>query len=144
MSEPGLKFDIPIKLVGDENNAANVVIEMSGSVVWKAKGGWIEGVTFRRPKISSGDPTSHSMLSIVDAGRIDIVHTVLDNEGSTGDAVSISGAGQKGRWQNVSVRGGGGCGITIDGSELELEKVSNRWLVFEGVQFGRCALSFDV
>ena len=128
MSEPGLTFDVPIKLVGDENNAANVVIEMSGSVVWRAKGGWIEGVTFRRPKITSGDPPAYNMLSIVDSGRIDIVHSVFDNEGSTGNVISISGTGKKGRWQNVSVRGGGGGGVTVNGGcEIELCKVRRRY-----------------
>jgi hypothetical protein len=124
VNEPGLTIDKKIRLIGDEHNAANVVIEMSGSVRWSAKGGWIEGVTFRRPKISSGSPPSHEMLCIESEGRVDIVHSVFDNEGSTGTVVKVSGTGRKGDWFDVTARNGGDGGIVMDGEgSLQLEKV---------------------
>jgi hypothetical protein len=132
---PGLFVDFPIRFVGDENNAANVVVEMSGSLRWQAIGGWIEGVTFRRPKISTGVPPADSMLRIEHTGRVDIAYSVLDNEGSTGTVVLALGAGQKGRWQTVSIRGGAGGGVAIEGeSSIELRKVSHKSHLFLGCE----------
>jgi hypothetical protein len=120
-------FDKPLKLVGDEKNPANVVIEMSGAVQWTGKGGWIEGVTFRRPKISTGTIPSCVMLHIEGEGRVDVVHSVFDNEGSTGAVVAASGSGPKGCWHDVVVRNGGSSGIELEGQvSLELTKVSKK------------------
>lgn len=110
-------------MVGDENNAANVVVEMSGSVQWAAKGGWIEGITFRRPKISSGkDLPSFPMVQLRECGKIDIIHSVFDNDGSTGPVGHLSGSGNKGTWREVVFRNGGSSGIYIDGGDrVEVE-----------------------
>jgi hypothetical protein len=125
VNEPGLSFDKPLKLVGDENNAANVVIEMSGSLEWKAKGGWIEGVTFRRPKMSTGVPISLPMLNMTGEAKMDMINCVFDNDGSTGSVVTISGSGSKGCWNDIIVRNGGSNGIEMEGEvTLELKKVS--------------------
>jgi len=123
VNDPGIIVDKPLRFVGDENNPANVVIEMSGSVQWTAKGGWIEGITFRRPKMSSGKTLpSFPMLEIGGAGRMDMIHSVFDNDGSTGPVVNISGSGKKGKWQGIVFRNGGSAGIHIDGGEnLEAE-----------------------
>lgn len=115
---PGIVIDKPLRFVGDENNPANVVIEMSGSVKWTAKGGWIEGITFRRPKMSSGkDLPYFSMLELRDSGKIDMIHSVFDNDGSTGPVGRISGSGNKGSWSNVVFRNGGSVGLHIDGGQ---------------------------
>ena len=112
-----------MRFVGDENNAANVVIEMSGSVQWTAKGGWIEGITFRRPKMSSGKALpSFPMLELKDSGKIDIIHSVFDNDGSTGPVGHLSGSGNKGTWREVVFRNGGSAGVFIDGgTQVEVE-----------------------
>jgi hypothetical protein len=114
----GLVIDKPLRLVGDENNPANVVVEMSGSVEWSGKGGWIEGITFRRPKMSSGLPPSVPMLGMRNDGKLDIVHSIFDNEGSTGPVVEVSGTGNKGQWHDVVFRNGGSNGISLDGDVL--------------------------
>lgn len=120
----GLVFDKPLKLIGDEHNPANVVIEMTGSVKWTGKGGWIEGITFRRPKISSGEIPSSVMLDIGGAGKVDVVHSVFDNDGSSGAVVVASGSGPKGHWHDVVVRNGGSSGIQLEGEvSLSLTKV---------------------
>jgi hypothetical protein len=127
VKDPGLVFDKALKLVGDEHNPANVVIEMSGAVKWTGKGGWIEGITFRRPKISTGTIPSCVMLQIEGEGRVDVVHSVFDNEGSTGAVVAASGSGPKGCWHDVVVRNGGSNGIELEGQvRLELTKVSKK------------------
>ena len=120
VNDPGLIIDKPVKLVGDEHNPSNVVIEMSGSVQWLAKGGWIEGITFRRPKIFSGTTPSCPMLEVKDVGRIDMIQSVFDNDGSTGSTVVLSGTGKKGKWDGVTVRNGGLTGISMSG-DISLE-----------------------
>jgi hypothetical protein len=126
VKDPGLVFNKQLKLVGDEQNPANVVIEMSGSVHWTAKGGWIEGVTFRRPKISTGAPPACAMLRLEGEGKVDVVHSVFDNEGSTGSTVTLSGTGSKGLWHDATIRNGGSCGIEMEGQvSLGLTKVRN-------------------
>ena len=91
---------------------------MSGSVQWTAKGGWIEGITFRRPKMSSGKILPFfPMLEIKQSGKLDIFRSVFDNDGSTGPVGNISGSGKKGKWQDVVFRNGGSAGIRIDGAE---------------------------
>ena len=123
VNDPGIIIDKPLRFVGDENNPANVVIEMSGSVQCTAKGGWIEGITFRRPKMSSGkDLPSFPMLELKEFGNINMVHSVFDNDGSTGPVGHLSGSGNKGLWQNVVFRNGGSAGIFIDGgNKVEVE-----------------------
>lgn len=124
VNDPGLLFDKPTKLIGDERNPANVVVEMSGSVQWKSAYGWIEGVSFRRPKISTGEPPSYPMLEVTGDGKVDLFHCVFDNEGSTGSVVMLSGSGQKGKWREAVIRNGGSCGIEMQGEiEFQLTEV---------------------
>ncbi|CAB9516050.1 PHOTOPERIOD-INDEPENDENT EARLY FLOWERING 1 [Seminavis robusta] len=135
VSQPGLSIDFPLKLVGDENNASNVVIEMSGTVDWRGKSGWVEGVTFRRPKISSGEGSTDDMLRIAKGGRVDIVQSVIDNSGSSGtSAVAIQGPGVKCRWEGVIIHGGKEQGVKLSaGATLELEKCVIRGSAGNGI-----------
>lgn len=124
VSEPGLSITFPLKFVGDEHNASNVVVELSGTIAWKAKAGWVEGVTFRRPKISSGEGSTEDMLRIGDGGRIDMVHSVIDNAGSSGaSVVTVDGDGSGGRWEGVVISGGREQGVKLNGSKIELKQV---------------------
>ncbi|KAL3922930.1 MAG: hypothetical protein SGILL_001943 [Bacillariaceae sp.] len=115
VNDPGLIVDKPIKLVGDENNPSNVVIEMSGCVKWSAKGGWIEGITFRRPKILSGAAPTSPILVATEQGRFDAIHSVFDNAGSSGHTVVLTGSGNKGIWDGVSIRNSGSVGVLLSG-----------------------------
>jgi hypothetical protein len=130
VSHPGISINFPLKLVGDEQNASNVVVEMSGTVTWNAKAGWIEGVTFRRPKIS-GEGSTDDMLKVANGGRVDINQSVIDNTGSSGaSAVAIEGFGSRGRWEGVTIEGGNEQGIKISsGGKLVLEKVGTTYCV---------------
>jgi len=121
VTDMGLMFDKPIKLVGDEHNPANVVLEMSGCVEWSGAGGFIEGVTFRRPKMTSTELVSFPMLKITGNGRVDMINSVLDNEGSTGSVAVASGSGFKGKWDRVTLRNGGRHGLELSGDGLSLE-----------------------
>ena len=101
-----LTIDKPVRFVGDEHNPSNVVLEMNGSITWNAKGGWCEGVTFRRPKLSGNEGTKRNLLEL--RGRLDVINSVFDNGGGSNgnDPVRLIGSGMKGSWRNVVVKGG--------------------------------------
>lgn len=103
-----LTIDRPLRLVGDEYHPANVIIEMNnGSCIeWKGKGGWMEGITFRRPQIASSKVTTEPLIRMHSQSRLHMYACTIDNEGSTQPtAVSVS---KGGRWkrEGVSVRRG--------------------------------------
>ena len=126
INHPGLVINKPIKFVGDENEPAHVVLEMSGEIVWKSSGGWMEGVTIRRPRISTGVTPNTEILRIEAGGRLDMFHCVFDNRGSIGNCVSVSG-GAGGRWEKASINGGsrGKSGLLIEkNAKVELIDVS--------------------
>jgi hypothetical protein len=120
VNEPGLVIDKPIKFVGDENEPAHVVLEMSGELVWKSSGGWMEGITIRRPRISTGITPITEILRIEASARLDLFNCVFNNRGSMGNCVSISGGGAGGRWEKASINGG-----SRDCSGLLIKKNAN-------------------
>jgi hypothetical protein len=114
--------DKPLKFVGDENNRTNVVVELSGSIRWTGKGGWIEGITFRRTKIAGELVPSGPMLYMDGRGKINVIQSVFDNEPSTGAVLVLSGSGSKGDWDGVTIRNGGSAGILMNGQiQLKLQ-----------------------
>jgi hypothetical protein len=121
-----LIVDYPVKIVGDEGNPANVVVEVGGTIHWRAPGGWCEGVTFRRSKMASEESAKRDLFRLENNGKIDIINSVLDNEGSVGNAVYASGPGSKGRWENVVVKGSGSGVALDDEASLDLGKVQIR------------------
>lgn len=83
----------------------------------------MEGITFRRPKIS-GAVVARKMLCMEDKSKIDMIQCTFDNEGGNDTVIAISGRGSKGRWESVTVRGGIN-GIVMDGpATLHLANVS--------------------
>jgi parallel beta-helix repeat protein len=100
VNAPGLEINFPVRLIGDENDSAHVVVELTGSINWKAKGGFIEGVTFRRPKIAT---VSEEEIITVVGGKVDIVHCVLDNECSNGNVASVESGTCN--WYDVVLKG---------------------------------------
>lgn len=119
----GLNVSVPLRFVGDESNAGNVVVEMGGTLTWCARGGVMEGVTLRRPKMTSAAPIPLPLVRLEGMGRLNVLECCFDNEGSTGPVVSMAGQGMKGRWEKSLVMGGRG-GIALgEGSSLELVSV---------------------
>lgn len=102
INDSGLVIDKPLRIVGDENDPAHVVLEMSGKIVWKSCGGWMEGITIRRPRISTGVTPNSEILRL--EGRVDMFHCVFDNRGSSGNCVSVRSGGV-GRWERASING---------------------------------------
>ena len=114
---------IPLKLVGDENNPSNVTIEMSGSLTWRASGGIIEGVTFRRPKLSSEKVLDRFMLVLEEGAKLRVMNSVLDNEGSLGNVATLYGPGNKGAWISVLIQHGE-VGMSLkNGAVVKLNQV---------------------
>lgn len=100
-----MTVNVPIRIVGDEYNPANVVVEISGTIVWRGNGGWCEGVTFRRPKIASGEPRKDPIFQIKGNGKINVVQSVFDGNGTIEHVVTMDGLGSRGRWEHVQVKG---------------------------------------
>ena len=125
MTDPGLNVTFPIKIIGDEHEPSHVTVEMSGVLKWAGKGGWIEGVTFRRPRIASGGQGVPEILRLHNGGRLDMAHCVLENEGSPCSVAVISGADSRGHWRSTDIKGSeGGSGVVIDSNGfVELRKV---------------------
>ena len=119
-----LIIEKPLRFVGDENNPSNVVIELGGTVVWSARGGHLEGITWRRPNIASVKQGC-ALLRISKGGRVDMIQTVLDNEGSNGIVVYASGPGNKGTWVNTVLQNGSVGLLLKQNSQINLTKVSD-------------------
>jgi len=128
VQEPGLLIDFPLRIIGDENDPSHVVLELSGSIVWKGLRGWMEGVTLRRPKMASGTSAGKEILRVEGNGQIDMAYCVLDNEGGDGDVVRLRGTGMKGKWLDVVLKNASGefNGLKIeDSAGIELVEVSS-------------------
>lgn len=118
-----LIVDIPLKLVGDENNPSNVTIEMSGSLTWRACGGLVEGVSFRRPKLSSDNLLDRPMVLFEKRAKLNVMNSALDNEGSVGNVATLHGPGTKGNWSSVLIQHGA-VGMSLEtGAIIELSQV---------------------
>merc|ERR1711957_1042695 len=64
INDPGLIVDKPLKFVGDEHDPAQVVMELSGDIIWNASGGWMEGITIRRSRTTSGINQNKEILRV--------------------------------------------------------------------------------
>lgn len=112
----------PVRLIGDEHNPANVTIEMGGTLVWKAKGGFCEGITFRRPKLGSGSSANKALLRLAAGSRLDMLESVLDNDGGNDRVIVAKNC--TGVWKNVILRNGA-VGVALgDSAVVKLEGVS--------------------
>jgi len=123
--EPGISVDHPVRLVGDEHDPSHVVLEMSGTITWKGRGGWMEGITIRRPKMASESIAGMEILSVEGDGRVDMAYCVLDNEGGDGNTAKITGSGFKGKWDDVLIKNANANnnGVRIEGKAiLQLKK----------------------
>ena len=104
----------PLRFVGDEFHPTNVIIEMNnGSCLeWRAKGGWIEGITFRRPQIASSKLISEPIIRLNSCSKQHMYECTVDNEGSDHKvAVEIRSGGYL-SLKRVSVRAG-----TVDAAD---------------------------
>jgi hypothetical protein len=118
--------DWPLRFIGDESNPSNVIVEMSGTIKWRACSGFIEGLTFRRPKISSGEKAEQVLLLVEKNAKVNMVNVILDNEGSFGNVVTLIGPGNKGRWETVSIHNGMVGVLMQKGARIDLSRVGCR------------------
>eukprot|EP00578_Thalassiosira_sp_NH16_P013954 CAMPEP_0181124830 /NCGR_PEP_ID=MMETSP1071-20121207/26704_1 /TAXON_ID=35127 /ORGANISM="Thalassiosira sp., Strain NH16" /LENGTH=1058 /DNA_ID=CAMNT_0023210189 /DNA_START=205 /DNA_END=3381 /DNA_ORIENTATION=+ len=115
INDPGLVINKPVKFVGDEHDPSHVVLELSGEIAWKSPGGWMEGITIRRPRIAMGVIPTSEILRIEHGARLDMFHCIFDNRGSIGNCISV-GCDASGRWERIHINGGskGKSGILIE------------------------------
>lgn len=114
-----LTIEFPLRLVGDEYHPANVIIEMNnGSCLkWKAKGGWIEGITFRRPQIASVKVITQPTIRLQPGSKLHMFSCTVDNEGSDHKvAVEVLPESQL-KLEGVSVKAG--IIDAVEGSSVE-------------------------
>eukprot|EP00804_Cyclotella_cryptica_P000370 CCRYP_008690-RB/>CCRYP_008690-RB protein AED:0.12 eAED:0.19 QI:0/0.90/0.83/1/0.90/0.91/12/164/2166 len=124
INDPGLEINVPIRFLGDEDDPSHVILELSGEIVWKAKGGWMEGITVRRPKLVTGGTPANEVLRLDEGGRLDIWHCVFDNRGNIGNCVSVAGFEAGGNWERVSIHGGSdGCSGLLVGQSARLQLI---------------------
>lgn len=126
VNDPGLFVDKPIKIIGDEHEPAHVILELSGEIVWKSSGGWMEGVTIRRSSLAKTVSRHNEILKIDSYGRLDVFNCVFDNKGSLGNCTSV-GIGSRVRWEKAIISGGSedGCGLHVaKNATVELINVS--------------------
>mmetsp|Transcript_2774 Transcript_2774/g.5185 ORF Transcript_2774/g.5185 Transcript_2774/m.5185 type:complete len:2007 (-) Transcript_2774:2717-8737(-) len=76
VNEPELVVTIPIRIIGDEKDPSHVVIEISGTIIWKGSAGFIEGITFRRPRIGESGGEM-DIFSIERGSKVSIVRSVF-------------------------------------------------------------------
>ena len=146
INDPGLVINKPVKFVGDEHDPSHVVLELSGEIAWKSPGGWMEGITIRRPRIAVGVIPTNEILRIEHGARLDMFHCIFDNRGSIGNCISI-GCDASGRWERIHINGGskGKSGILIEkNGKVELIDVS-AWFFIESnfLWFPRDSLLFN-
>ena len=121
--DPGLVVDVPLRFLGDEDDPSHVVLELSGEIVWKAKGGWMEGIMIRRPKLVTGAAPSNDVLRLQD-GILDIWHCDFSNQGSRGNCISVTGAGAGGTWERLSIHGASeDCSGLVVGQNTRLDLI---------------------
>jgi hypothetical protein len=123
INDPGLVINKPLKFVGDENEPAHVILELSGEILWKSSG-WMEGITIRRSSVATGQ--NNEILRIVSGGHLDAFNCVFDNSGSVGNCISI-GSDARARWEKITISGGSSdkCGLHVaKNANVELIEVS--------------------
>jgi hypothetical protein len=123
-----LLVDVPLRFIGDEHNPANVVVEMSGTTQWKAPGGYIEGMLWRRPAMQA-ETSLRPMLSLIGSNReaetaaVKIVHSVLDNNGTDGAVVTVAASSVFRGVDSVIQNGAVGVSVVGRAARLDLTKV---------------------
>jgi hypothetical protein len=96
------------------------VVELGGTIHWWAKRGYCEGVTFRRPQISTGEKAVTELFRLEPKAKLDVIRSVFDNEGNAGPTVVAAGRGMKGLWSDVVIRGGSDGLSLCDGAGFGL------------------------
>jgi hypothetical protein len=68
---------MPLKIIGDEKDPSHVVIELSGRVNWEGSTGFLEGITFRRPR-NNDDCDEKAMLQLESGNSLSMTHVTLE------------------------------------------------------------------
>ncbi len=110
LNDHNIVIDYPLRIIGDEKDPSHVVVEVSGTIQWKASSGYIEGVTFRKPRINS---------------RVDEMPNMFEISGGLfhRQCALVGNYGQKGIQVKTKCSDGNGI-VMKDFSRLSMTKVS--------------------
>ena len=114
-----LCITFPIRIIGDDNNPSNVVVELKGTIVAESPNVYIEGVTFRRPKLSA----CQTHMLRVKSGSFKLFHVTFYSGGFESDAILLEGSTSRGTWKKVSIRNGKNSITMSNKAKLSLSEV---------------------
>jgi hypothetical protein len=87
LNDPELVINCPLRIIGDEKDPSHVVIEVSGSIDWNSPSGYIEGITLRRPRISSGGQDVPDVMNILSGAKLTMAQCIIQGNISTKELV---------------------------------------------------------
>ena len=91
------------------------------SMLWGARGGYFEGVTFRRPKLTSDPQAKNEMLVVEGGAKLAATESVFDSQSSSGYVARVIAASFT--CTKVSLVGGDGGLFANTGGFVELSEV---------------------
>lgn len=107
-----LVVDKGIRIIGDLQEPARVVVELGGAIKWMASTGAVVGLTLRRPRASRA---ATNALVIEASGRLCASRLYVDNDGAGGAAVLIQ-QNAFGCFSRCRVAGARTAGVVVRGS----------------------------
>jgi len=78
VNESELSINFPLRIIGDEKDPSHVVIELSGTVAWNGDKGFVEGVTFRRPRMNLDEKKANELIRIGVGGRVEFAKCAVE------------------------------------------------------------------
>jgi len=88
MNESDIEISVPIKLVGDDKDPSNVIIEVNGTITWSSRLGCVEGVTFRRPRISVDAIHDKPILKLLSKCKLNLCQCIIDPNAIARDIIT--------------------------------------------------------
>jgi len=78
LNNPKIVIDFPLRIVGDEKDPSHVILELCGTIVWACAKGWLEGLTFRRPKITNQLKKDDKLLDLKGNCKVHMENCVIN------------------------------------------------------------------
>lgn len=107
-----LLVDKSIRIIGDIDEPARVVVELGGALRWRAASGTIAGLTLRRPRTSK---TATAALVVDQMAKLCASRLFVDNDGAGGAALVVATNGFA-YMNSCRVAGARGSGVVVRGS----------------------------
>jgi hypothetical protein len=132
--EKNLVVNKAVKIIGQWSDASRVILEMTGSISWRARAGVVTGLQIRRPRRSSN---CRELLQVALGGKLFLANCNLNNDGASEGSYSIivTGKGSSLGVDGCFVEGSPGAGFYIeDGAGASIAHTDVRQNGGDGVQ----------